>query len=384
MPSAAVGLILRAPPGWVLRPGGNLATADFDFANNRAFVRGGPNNLAALLSVTRAQTVSSYAETTAGLLVPFGPDTLRVTDKGLPVEEARTNVVLWSRDLTNAAWTKSNVTAALDQVGADGVAASATSLTATAGNGTVLQAITLGSSARFQSAYVKRLTGTGTINMTMDNGSTWTAITVTSSYTRLTIPTQTLANPTVGFRIVTSGDAIAVDFAQNENTGAAASSPIPTTTVAVTRAADQILLAGPALAAALASKAAYTQTNGCNANSANSNDAIVYFAGTPNQLRFGGSTVVIADNGVNAAAQATIGGAGTFAGRVKAAFAYDASSYSAVSNGGTLVTSAFAWGTPVSTVSIGNRSTDNARPINGYLERLAFGNTKSMFDGMTS
>ena len=32
---------------------------------------------------------------------------------------------------------------------------------------------------QFQSAYVKRLTGTGTINMTMDNGSTWTAIPVT-------------------------------------------------------------------------------------------------------------------------------------------------------------------------------------------------------------
>jgi hypothetical protein len=53
----------------------------------------------------------------------------------------------------------------------------------------------------------------------------------------LSIPTQTLANPTVGFRIVTSGDQIAVDFVQNEN-GAFGTSPIPTTTTAATRAAD--------------------------------------------------------------------------------------------------------------------------------------------------
>ena len=37
------------------------------------------------------------------------------------------------------------------------------------------------------------------------------------SYTRVTIPTQTLANPVVGFRIVTSGDAIDVDFVQLED-----------------------------------------------------------------------------------------------------------------------------------------------------------------------
>jgi hypothetical protein len=57
----------------------------------------------------------------------------------------------------------------------------------------------------------------------------------------VTIPVQTLANPTVGFRIVTSGDAIAVDFVQNE-TGTGASSEIATTTAAVTRAADEATL----------------------------------------------------------------------------------------------------------------------------------------------
>lgn len=152
-------------------------------------------------------------------------------------EMARTNVVLWNRDLTNAAWTKSNCTVAKDQTGIDGVANSASKITATADTATCLQNITLASSARFQSAYVKRVAGSGIIEMTMDNGLTWTAITVTSSWTRVAIPTQTLANPIPGFLINTNGDAIAVDFVQNE-AGAEPSSPIATTTASVTREAE--------------------------------------------------------------------------------------------------------------------------------------------------
>lgn len=160
---------------------------------------------------------------------------------GLLLEPAATNVVLYNRDLTNAAWVKTDVSAAKDQTGVDGVASSASKITASAGNGTCLQAITLASSDRYQTAYVKRVTGSGTVEMTMDNGATWTAITVTSSWTRVAIPTQTLANPTVGFRIVTSGDAIAVDLVQNENR-IYPTSPIPTTSAAVTRAADALSL----------------------------------------------------------------------------------------------------------------------------------------------
>jgi hypothetical protein len=171
----------------------------------------------------------------------YGPrldyDPVTLAARGLLVEEARTNVVLHNSDLTQAAWTASNVTTAKTQTGPDGVANSATLLTATAGNGTVLQAITLASSARFQSAYVKRVTGTGTIEMTMDNGSTWIAVAVTSSWTRVSIPSATITNPTVGFRIVTSGDEIAVWGVQNE-TGAFATSVIPTAAATVTRNAD--------------------------------------------------------------------------------------------------------------------------------------------------
>jgi len=175
-----------------------------------------------------------------GPRMDYNPATL--AKRGLLREMSRTNVVLYNRDLTNAAWTKTNVTAAKDQTGIDGVTNSASKITATAGNGTCLQAITLASSARYQSCWVKRVTGSGTIEMTMDNGSTWTAITVTGSWTRVAIPTQTLANPTVGFRIVTDTDAIAIDMVQNED-GTSWTSEIPTTSASVTRAADDLTAA---------------------------------------------------------------------------------------------------------------------------------------------
>ena len=125
--------------------------------------------------------------------------------------------------------------------GISGSANSATTLTASATDATILQSVTLGSAARCGSVYVKRRTGTGTISFTIDGGASWTDITPlinSSTYTRVQI-TATLTNPSVGFKIGTSGDAIDVDCVQLES-GSLATSPIVTTTVAVTRNADSL------------------------------------------------------------------------------------------------------------------------------------------------
>lgn len=159
------------------------------------------------------------------------------TERTLLLELSRTNVALHNRDLTNAAWVKSNVTAAKDQVGIDGAANGASSITATANAGTVLQSVTLASSQRSQSAYVKRLVGTGAVEMTTDGGATWTAITVTAAYTRVRCPAQTVTNPQFGFRLAASGDSIAVDYVQNEN-GPAMTSPMLTGASSAARTSD--------------------------------------------------------------------------------------------------------------------------------------------------
>ena len=189
---------------------------------------------------------------------------------------AATNIARQNRDLTNAAWTKTNITAAKTQTGIDGVANSASLITASAANGAVLQTVTLASSQRFQSAYVKRVTGSGVVNMTTDGGATWTAITVTGSYTRVSIPAQTVTNPSFGFQIVTNGDAIAVDFVQNE-TGSEWSSPIAVAAAAVTRAPESLVFSGYASNPyAILSAPESTGSFACNkyANQAAANAAI--------------------------------------------------------------------------------------------------------------
>ena len=158
---------------------------------------------------------------------------------GLHVEEARTNRALRSRDMTNATWVKSNITPAQTATGLDGVSNSATQLTATAANSTSLQTITDATSrARAVSFDIKRVSGSGNVDITADNGTTWTTCTglSTSLFTRYTV-LVTNANPIIGIRIVASGDVIIVDYAQCED-GASATSRIGTTTATVTRIGD--------------------------------------------------------------------------------------------------------------------------------------------------
>ncbi|MRV72576.1 hypothetical protein GJ700_12745 [Duganella sp. FT92W] len=201
---------------------------------------------------------------------------------GLSMWEARTNVLLYCRDLTNASWTKSSMTTALTQTGADGATNSATLLTATGSNATAIQSVTLASSARYFTAYVKRVTGAGAVEMTLDNGATWTAITSsinTSTWTRCRIPTQTLANPQAGFRLATNGDAIAVDFTQNEN-GTFETPPIATTSVAVTRAAPSLTIA-------------------LSAFEFNALEGVIYAAGDVGFISSGNATLVRLDDGTD-------------------------------------------------------------------------------------
>jgi hypothetical protein len=182
----------------------------------------------------------------AGLLVQSVTNTPRIEYDasgnclGLLMEASRTNLALHSDDHTNAAWVKSNMTTAKTSTGPDGVASSATRLTASAGNATSLQTVVSASATRASSVWMRRITGTGNIDMTLDNGVGWTTKTLTSSWARFDISQAAVTNPVFGIRIVTSGDAIDVYGNQMES-AAFASSLIPTTTVSVARTADSCI-----------------------------------------------------------------------------------------------------------------------------------------------
>lgn len=155
---------------------------------------------------------------------------------GLLIEESRTNRALWCRDFTQSSWTKTDISAALDQTGIDGVENSASSLTATAANGTCNQTITLSAGGRISSVYLKRLSGTGRIEISID-GSFSTVDISSSEWRRVYVAQTSLANPRLTIRIATNGDSVAADFAQIED-GTVVTSPIFTTSAAATRSKD--------------------------------------------------------------------------------------------------------------------------------------------------
>jgi hypothetical protein len=144
---------------------------------------------------------------------------------------------LWSDDLTNAAWTKTNGTPALDATGPHGHACS--SFTATADNATVTQAITNATSTQMFSVYLRRRTGTGTVSLTSNGGTAWTDITsqLTGSWKRFNL--AGIANPTIGLKLGANTDAI--EWALGLNCAQSfLSSPLPTYGASRVRTADAV------------------------------------------------------------------------------------------------------------------------------------------------
>jgi hypothetical protein len=322
-------------PGWVL-PG---AAVDLDFANTRYF----GCQPTTCLSITRAST--GYCLDNNGLATSFASNTLRIcAGTGLLIEEARTNDALWSRDMTNAAWVKTTMTTALNAVGIDGTASSATTLTATGASATVVQTITLASQADNYSVYLKRVTGSGTINLCLAATAcgTATACTVTSTlvFTRCTV-TATVLNPIVGIQIVTNGDAVIADFNQMEP-GGFPTSPILTTNATATRAAEQISTSGALENIVHAVQGALVISGGATPNTANAYIENANDAGA--EFILGISTPTVA----NAASAghvitATLGSGSYSTTTVKTGGSWDGTGRSLVANNGTVSTSAFTY-----------------------------------------
>jgi hypothetical protein len=329
-----------------------------------------------IITFTRASTANRINE--SGLLesvssgVPrLDYDPVALTPRGLLIEMQRTNLCLQSNDFNTASWTKTNLTAAKTATGPDGVTNSASTLTATDANATALQAITSTSAARITSTYIKRRTGSGVIELTQDNGTTWTAVTVTSEWTRVSIPSATAANPTVGIRITTNGDEVDVANFQHE-LGAFITSPITTTTSQVTRNADNASLATSAFpysstAGTLVAKFVSTEPTATGQTAAGLTDGT-----STNRAIIYASTGVRAFIVASGTTQAFISG-GTYSANTlyTAAMGFATNSVQIAVNGtlGTQDTTAVL--PTVTTLNIG-AGHNNITPLNGWVRQLTY------------
>jgi len=127
-------------------------------------------------------------------------------DTGLWANE---NLCLQS-EVAGTTWTQTNVTIAANSIAAPDGNITADTLTAAADNATWVQTPTANQLVdKTWSIYVKRKTGTGAISLSLDGGSTYTAVTVTADWTRVSI-TQAIAAHSLVLKISTNTDAVYV------------------------------------------------------------------------------------------------------------------------------------------------------------------------------
>jgi len=109
------------------------------------------------------------------------------------------NLFAYSEDFSNAAWTKINASISGEQI------------TATGANAVVRQGYDVGGEQHVLSVWLRRISGSGDIQINADWGAGWTTVTLTGTYQRFSV--QTAGSPSggtaqAGVKIITNGDVI--------------------------------------------------------------------------------------------------------------------------------------------------------------------------------
>jgi hypothetical protein len=227
-----------------MRSRGDGSTLNLDFTKMSA--------LDSRFTYTRSTTAtyinsSGYVASAAINEARFEFDATTLAAKGLLIESAATNLLNFSETFattggTNNNWADTNLTRTSTNNTSPRNDATALQITASAANGTIISSAAIGTSAaRTLSVWLRRVTGTGNIQYTLDNGSTYTTQAITAVWVRYTFAVTTAAQR-VGFRIVTSADAIEIWGVQIE-AGTGSSSYIPTVASQVTKASDECYMA---------------------------------------------------------------------------------------------------------------------------------------------
>jgi len=146
-----------------------------DFASN--YYRGSGaqgSSPSALPGYNFTRALAAYAEDTAGNLIQFASGVPRITNKGVLIEESRTNLLLRSQEFDNAAWIKSAATITANAaIAPDGTqTADAMLETAISAQHYVFQNVSKAASATTYtfSGYAKQFGQTRNLKLTLNDG----------------------------------------------------------------------------------------------------------------------------------------------------------------------------------------------------------------------
>jgi len=264
------------------------SSLSLNFSNGSYTLGGVPYAVASVPGYSFTRSSGGYAQNLDGSLTYFASGVPRITNKGYLSEEARTNLVTYSQDLTNAIWAKNAVTALANQTTAPDGTVTASSITETTANAQhyanyatskAASAITYSTSVYVKPFGLTRnfkfsiFDGAGNgvdtiinpVTLATVSGPTYygalpfTSVSVTTStasngFVRIGLIFTSNVTPAVGFGFQTA-IGTTISFAGDASTGlylwgaqleagAFATSYIPTTTAAATRAADGFYIAG--------------------------------------------------------------------------------------------------------------------------------------------
>ena len=353
------------------------------------------DTLANLISCSRAS--SGYATNADGTLTSFGPNVPRIgVGAGLLVEEARTNLFLQSSLAANAAWGMSALTPTPSSgIGIEGNN-TVTLLTST-GAGSfhmggpltvptgpvthwrVLKVGTVSSpwlsvwdSGHHEAQF--SLVGAGSV-LSFDAGITASIKYLGNGFYLCAVTWTMVGTTAYGAMFLDgngegsggiAGSSVYQDIAQFE-VGAFPTSYIPTTTAAVTRAADVVSLTGAALTTVQA--ATMSAIFKCGPSPNPGATVRILNNGTDVLLIGPGATDV---NYYSGGSLSAVGGDVT-AGSVKMGISHDGSGRSIVGNNGTVVTGATI-GASIANFSLG--SDGGAIALDGYFQRMTLWNSR--------
>lgn len=129
---------------------------------------------------------------------------------------ANANLILYTEAFDNATWTKTTTTVTANSIAAPDGTMTADTLSATGINALTRQTFTATATPYTFSVYLKRKTGSGNIDITVD-GTTYVTQSITSDWVRYsTTLTPAAGSKTAGIRIATNSDEVYVWGAQLE------------------------------------------------------------------------------------------------------------------------------------------------------------------------